>query len=274
VEEESTPRVLLGDFTRVEFRALIESGETRIGIVPVAATEQHLHHLEMSTDCTEIEFVTRKAAQRVAPLAVITPTISVGVSEHHMQHIGSLTSRWEVLTEYVFDHVESLARGGLDKVVIINGHGGNARPLAAVMDGFRARLRGLDLRLFSYWDLLPEDLPLTHLRSQTAPGHAQEFETSALCYIAPQKVRGEMAQNADAKQATRAKGQALMDAVVDGLANYLRAFAEGRAPAIEPVSWVSGEVKRGVEWHPFVSRGTSLAGEGESACSLPTETYE
>jgi creatinine amidohydrolase len=273
-EEESTPRVLLGDFTRVEFRALIESGQTRIGIVPVAATEQHLHHLEMSTDCTEIEFVTRKAAQRVAPLAVITPTISVGVSEHHMRHIGSLTSRWEIFTEYVFDHVESLSRGGLEKVVIINGHGGNTRPLASVMDGFRARIPRLDLRLFSYWDLLPEDLPLQVLATRTAPGHAQEFETSALQYIAPRKVRVEMVENADAGQATRAKGQALMEAVVEALAAYLRAFAAGKVAAIEPVSWVSGDVKRGIEWHPFMSRGTHLPAEPRNAVSLPTEAYE
>ena len=205
-EREPGPRVLLGDLTRIEFRALVESKRTRIGMVPVAATEQHLQHLEMSTDCTEVEFVTRRAAQRVAPLAVITPTISVGVSEHHMKHIGSLTSRWEVFTEYVFDHVESLARGGLDKVVIVNGHGGNIRPLASVMDEFRARLARLDLRFFSYWDLLPEELPLTHLRSQTAPGHAQEFETSALYYIAPHKVHAEVAENPDARQASRAKG--------------------------------------------------------------------
>jgi len=273
-EREPGPRVLLGDLTRIEFRALVESKRTRIGMVPVAATEQHLQHLEMSTDCTEVEFVTRRAAQRVAPLAVITPTISVGVSEHHMKHIGSLTSRWEVFTEYVFDHVESLARGGLDKVVIVNGHGGNIRPLASVMDEFRARLARLDLRFFSYWDLLPEELPLTHLRSQTAPGHAQEFETSALYYIAPHKVHAEVAENPDARQASRAKGQALLDAVVDAMASYLCAFAAGRAPAIEAVSWVSGEVKRGIEWHPFVSRGTPLAGEGEAARSLPTETYE
>jgi creatinine amidohydrolase/Fe(II)-dependent formamide hydrolase-like protein len=51
----------------VEFRTLVESKRMRIGIVPVAATEQHLHHLEMSTDCTEIEFVTRKAAQEAGP---------------------------------------------------------------------------------------------------------------------------------------------------------------------------------------------------------------
>jgi creatinine amidohydrolase/Fe(II)-dependent formamide hydrolase-like protein len=66
-KDNREPRVLLGDFTRVEFRTLVESKRMRIGIVPVAATEQHLHHLEMSTDCTEIEFVTRKAAQEAGP---------------------------------------------------------------------------------------------------------------------------------------------------------------------------------------------------------------
>ena len=268
------PRVLLGDFTRVEFRALVESKRTRIGIVPVAATEQHLHHLEMSTDCTEIEFVTRRAAQEVAPLAVVTPTISVGVSEHHMKHAGSLTSRWEVLTEYVFDHVESLARGGLRKIVILNGHGGNTRPLASVMDRVRERLPQTDLRFFSYWDLLPDEAPLEILDSRSAPGHAQEFETSALKYIAPRKVRAELVEHPEARKATRKKGKVLMDLVVEALANHLCALAAGKDRIVEPVSWVAGEVRRGVEWHPFVSRGTSLPKESQGAASLPTETYD
>ena len=228
----------------------------------------------MSTDCTEIEFVTRRAAQKVAPLAIIAPTVSVGVSEHHMKHLGSLTSRWEVFTEYVFDNVESLARGGLKKILIINGHGGNVRPLSSVMDRFRNRLSQADLRFFSYWDLFPEGFPLTHLETQVAPGHAQEFETSALEYIAPEKVHAEMVRNPEARKATREKGKVLMDFLVDALADYLRSLAEGKARIIEPISWVSGEVKRGVEWHPFVRRGTSLPEESEKTPRLPTETYD
>jgi creatinine amidohydrolase len=268
------PRVLLGDLTRVEFRALVESQRARIGIVPVAATEQHLHHLEMSTDCTEVEFVARQAAGRVVPLAVIAPTISVGVSEHHMKHPGSLTSRWEIFTEYVFDHVESLARGGLTKVVVLNGHGGNVRPLAAAMGRFRERLAQTDVRCFSYWDLLPDDAPLATLDTGSAPGHAQEFETSALKYIAPRKVHAELIEHPEARKATRRKGKALMDLAVESLAEYLRALAAGTDRLVEPVSWVAGEVKRGVEWHPFVGRGASLPAERHDAPSLPTETYD
>ncbi len=274
MSETGGPRVLLGDYTRVEMRALIESGRTRVGIVPVAATEQHLQHLEMSTDCTEIEFVTRRAARRVSPLAVLTPTISVGVSEHHMRHPGSLTSRWEIFTEYVFDHIESLARGGLRRVLVLNGHGGNIRPLASVLGEFRRRLPGIDLRACSYWDLLPEELPLRELASGTAPGHGQEFETSALMHIAPAKVRPEAIEHPDARAASAAKGKVLLEAVVDRLEAYLRAFAAGEAPEVAPVSWVAGEVRRGTEWHPFVSRGTALAGEREGTQSLPTERYE
>lgn len=273
-KDSREPRVLLGDHTRVEFRALVESKRTQIGIVPVAATEQHLQHLEMSTDCTEIEFVTRKAAREVAPLAVITPTVSVGVSEHHMKHPGSLTSRWEIFTEYVFDHVESLARGGLGKIVVLNGHGGNTRPLAAVMDRFRERLPQTDVRFFSYWDLLPDEAPLAILDTKSAPGHAQEFETSALKYIAPRKVHRDLIAHPEAVKATRAKGKALLDLVVEALVTYLRALAAGKAPVVEPISWVAGEIKRGVEWHPFVRRGVSLPQERQGAPSLPTETYE
>ncbi|RPI02312.1 MAG: creatininase family protein [Zetaproteobacteria bacterium] len=273
-KDSREPRVLLGDLTRAEFRALVESNRVRVGIVPVAATEQHLHHLEMSTDCTEIEFVTRQAARRVAPLAVIAPTISVGVSEHHMKHPGSLTSRWEIFTEYVFDHVESLSRAGLTKVVVLNGHGGNVRPLASVLDRFRERLPQTDVRLFSYWELLPDDAPLAVLDTKSAPGHAQEFETSALKYIAPRKVHSELVEHPEAGRATRRKGKVLMDLVVEALADYLRALAAGTDRIVEPVSWVAGEVRRGVEWHPFVRRGTALPNEGQDAASLPTEPYD
>ena len=191
-----------------------------------------------------------------------------------MKHAGSLTSRWEIFTEYVFDHVESLARGGLRKIVILNGHGGNTRPLASVMDRFRERIPQVDLRFFSYWDLLPDEAPLTILHTRSAPGHAQEFETSALKYIAPCKVHAELVEHPEARKATRTKGKVLMDLVVEALADHLRALAAGTDRIVEPVSWVAGEVRRGVEWHPFVSRGTSLPKETEGAASLPTETYD
>jgi hypothetical protein len=112
------------------------------------------------------------------------------------------------------------------------------------------------------------------LDTQSAPGHAQEFETSALKYIAPRKVHRDLIAHPEALKATRTKGKALLDLVVEALATYLRALAAGTAPIVEPVSWVAGEVKRGVEWHPFVGRGTSLPQENQGAPSLPTETYD
>ena len=78
----------------------------------------------------------------------------------------------------------------------------------------------------------------------------------------------------EARKATRRKGKALVDLVVKALADHLRALAAGADRSVEPVSWVAGEVKRGVEWHPFVSRGTSLPRESPGVASLPTETYE
>jgi len=65
-----------------------------------------------------------------------------------------------------------------------------------------------------------------------------------------------------------------MDCVADALANYLRSLAKGEARIIEPISWVSGEIRHGVEWHPFVSRGTTPPKESQEAVSLPTESYD
>ena len=44
--EQIDNRVLLAKHTRREFRQRMESGELKACIIPVAATEQHLEHLD------------------------------------------------------------------------------------------------------------------------------------------------------------------------------------------------------------------------------------
>ena len=101
-------RILIGDFTRREFREMLQAGTLKAAIVPTGTTEQHLEHLEMCHDSASVTLVAHRAATALHPAVVVAPTVQVGVSEHHMMHPGTLTTRVGTFLDY--DEVYSLVR--------------------------------------------------------------------------------------------------------------------------------------------------------------------
>ena len=84
-------RVFVGDLTRKEFRQRMEQGIIKAAVVPTAATEQHNEHLEMIHDTLHVTYMAEKAAARLHPQVVVATPIGIGVSEHWMEHKGTLT---------------------------------------------------------------------------------------------------------------------------------------------------------------------------------------
>ena len=84
-------KVMVGKFTRREFREAMEEGQFKGAIVATGATEQHLEHLPMEHDIATVTHVAQEAALRLYPQVVVTVPMSLGISEHHMMHKGSMT---------------------------------------------------------------------------------------------------------------------------------------------------------------------------------------
>jgi len=152
----SRKRVFVGDLTRKEFREAIEQSIIKAAIVPTAATEQHLEHPEMIHDTASVAYMAEQSELNLFPLVVVASPIAIGVSEHWMEHKGTLTVRPEIFTEYVYDVCDALKRGGVSNILILNGHGGNVGPMMNRMDAFRQRL-GINVRFNSYWDTYPAE---------------------------------------------------------------------------------------------------------------------
>ncbi|WP_049971691.1 creatininase family protein [Haladaptatus cibarius] len=106
--------------------------ETNLALLPVGSTEQHGPHAPLGTDWLNAEAVADATAEAYDGDVVVTPPIPVGVSEEHRQFTGTLWVTEETFRRYVRETVASLAEHGWNRVVIVNGHGGNVAALREV----------------------------------------------------------------------------------------------------------------------------------------------
>ena len=116
-------------------------------VLPVGSVEQHAY-LSLATDAILAE---RLAAEAAEPLGVpVFPVAAYGVTPHFMAYPGTLSLRAETLCAIVRDLLDSLAAHGFRRVLVVNGHGGNAPAQAAVSEWLAAH-PGVKVKWHDWW---------------------------------------------------------------------------------------------------------------------------
>lgn len=160
-------------------------------VVPVAAVEQHGHHLPVFTDSMLLGEVVRRVGEAMQNRILIAPLMWLGNSHHHIDFPGTLSASPRVYLDLLNDLTENLLTHGFRRIVFLNGHGGNTIPGRQATFEARQRHRtrtDLLLLFTTYWDHANPNAGRSDL-VQTQMGHACEWETSMILRLAPHLVK-------------------------------------------------------------------------------------
>ncbi|MFY2154105.1 creatininase family protein [Cytobacillus firmus] len=189
------------DLTKMTWKEVEKSLETvEFAIIPVGAHEQHGPHMAESCDAVLAERMAIKLGQRMFPYAIVTPTINMGVSEHHIHFPGTITLQPSTLIAVLTDMVSSLKQHGIRKFLFLNSHGGNQSTL-----NLAAMTITKELEVEVYYAKTTASAKESIRKYVKSPlfGHSCEREVSEALYLAPELVREDLLEKGEIKQGGR-----------------------------------------------------------------------
>lgn len=231
-----------------------------LAILPLGAIEQHGPHLALRTDISIATALAERVSDALGDTALLLPPMPYGLSEHHTSFPGTITLRPQTLIALILDIVESMAEQGIDRVIIMNGHGGN---VDAIHLAARQSRRDLGSRVAHVmWAQVASDAIAEEMSGRGMHNHACEIETSLameLCpeivheplpgswlepeftpHIAPPAARIDVplwfdeltptGALGDPSRATRERGDRLANLVVERTVAFARGFADPSFP--------------------------------------------
>jgi len=221
-------------------------------LIPTGSNEQHGPSLPLCTDSLLVTAVAEAVEALTPEKILLTPTLWLGCSEHHLSFAGSLTNDLDAYSASIVSLVESLIPHGFSKFYVLNGHGGNAAPISIALRRLKLGHKKLTFGTAGYYDFCTQLIAETMEGPQKTLRHSDEAETSLVMHVAPELVRKETLRNDGlatdppvvglvshfdevtdegvmgyATYATPEKGKRIFDRAVEGVSKEIGAIVDG-----------------------------------------------
>ncbi|CRM10715.1 creatininase [Pseudomonas sp. FH4] len=147
--------MLLHQSTWIEIGQFLD--RSRTVVIPIGSNEQHGPTGLLGTDWMCPEIIAHHA-QKDADI-LVGPTFNIGMAQHHLGFPGTISLRPSTFIAAIGDWTRSLAAHGFEKILFLNGHGGNIATIEAAFSelyaeaSFARRPAGFALKLCNWWDL-------------------------------------------------------------------------------------------------------------------------
>jgi creatinine amidohydrolase len=237
--------ILLEDLTWQEAEKVLRP-ETVI-VIPIGAeSKEHGPHLKLKNDWLMAEYLKGRVLEKAD--VVVAPTVNYHFYPAFVEYPGSTTLQLETARDLIVDICRSLARYGPKKFYALNTGVSTMRALTPAVEILSKD--GITLRFTNI--LTIAGAVEKEIKQEEGGTHADEIETSIMLYIAPKTVdmkkavkdyhpgQGRLTRTpggpgtysasgvfGDATLATRAKGEKLVRAMVEGI---LTEIAELKKP--------------------------------------------
>jgi creatinine amidohydrolase len=169
-------------------------------ILPAGVMEKHGPHLPLSTDM----ILAREISSRGAELeyALVYPEFYFGQIFEAKHQPGTLAYSTELLWKMLEESCEEMARNGIKKIILVNGHGGNNNFFSYFCQAQLAEKKDYTVVFFR-----PDDsglaTELKQLRKTDYGGHADEMETSMVYAVRPDLVHADRASSQSGRDEER-----------------------------------------------------------------------
>lgn len=165
-------------------RAVARSGATCV--IPLGILEKHGAHLPLGTDLIDCREVSLRAAAE--EYTIVFPPYFVGQIFEAKNQPGTIAYGSRMMLDLLQETCDELARNGIRKIILVNGHGGNDSFLHYFCQSQLESRREYAVYLFEpAYDAATESR-LTKLRKTALDGHAGEEETSVMLAHRPDLV--------------------------------------------------------------------------------------
>ena len=197
-----------------EFAQAQASGlaQRTVAVLPVGAVEQHGPHLPLSVDAALVAGVVDAALPllRADMPVLFLPPQDIGLSVEHLNYAGTLSLSPATLIALWTELGACVARAGVKRLLLLNGHGGQV----SVMDIVARELRihhGMLVYSSSWFGLVDEAANARFGAHEHRFGiHGGEVETSMMLHLAPSAVHMEHARDFRSTSQDRAERYAIL----------------------------------------------------------------
>ena len=169
----------------------LQSSPPEVAILPWGATESHNYHLPYGTDILEASAIAEQSAAGATAAGasvVVLPVVPFGNDEQQLDQACAISITTTTAYALLRDVVRSLTKQGVDRLILVNGHGGNQfKPLIRDLQGEFDIL----IVLVDFFSMIPEQFDAIF---ENPGDHADEFETSVMLHLYPDLVQMQHAQ--------------------------------------------------------------------------------
>ena len=250
------------NITGPAFKKYVAAGNA-VAVLPAGSIEKHGEHLPMGTDTLNVEYACRLAAEKAGILML--PALAYTFAHEMKASVGTVCFSAGTFLTVLEEICDDVARNGVKKIVLVNGHGGNNNILMAFIQDLPGKGKDYAVYYLSMVSCTNEAAraKMKAMAKTTRPGgHADDNETDMTLFTHPDFVdlaaisadpsKGKSVLDFDISPAraqtwwyaeypdslagdprfpSRERGQVIMESIVDGLANTLAKIRDDKKVA-------------------------------------------